>query len=174
MVFAPFHCIQNKLKHSCKKGAPLLSDNVSQFPINITRWRESSSTYKIDYYLHFEPYVIVSYDSPRYSEIFNIGNDKTSHIYEIFANKYEFHVIPKLFISHIPHDNVGTAVQSNKFSYFIANINWILFDIRIRDKLKFYYYCDWVFKWEEAPGKTCYSEENIYKMILKLDKIKFK
>jgi hypothetical protein len=41
---------------------------------------------------------------PKYDERFTLGNDKVSHIYELAAGNYQFWVLTKGYIGHIPHD----------------------------------------------------------------------
>lgn len=52
----------------------------------------------------FEPYIVVTKNVARYDERFvGFGWNKVSHIMELHVRGYRFHVLPDLFIIHMPH-----------------------------------------------------------------------
>ena len=54
--------------------------------------------------LDFEPYIVVRRNVTRYDERFaGFGWNKVSHIMELHAQSYEFHVLPNAFVVHLPH-----------------------------------------------------------------------
>jgi hypothetical protein len=72
----------------------------------------------------------------------------------------------------LPHENFEehTAMKSKKYSYKVAYLNWILFDLRIRKNLNFYWYCDYFNGFNQKKGKTCYNDSNVLKLLKYLDK----
>jgi hypothetical protein len=86
---------------NCDKEIPFLNNHNSQRPTNYNLWKLMSNNnsnindkiYKINYNYYYEPYFIASRNIPRFSELFGIGNDKTSHTFEVLATGIEFWVV---------------------------------------------------------------------------------
>lgn len=74
-------------------------------PTDYERWRTSSFPYRISWQPDFEPYILVHKKNlPEYDARFvGFGWNKVSHIMQLFANGYQFIVLPNAFIIHMPH-----------------------------------------------------------------------
>lgn len=73
-------------------------------PTNFAIWGQATTPYKIKWESDFEPYVVVHRDVVRYDTRFvGFGWNKVSHIMELYAQNYEFIVLPNAFIIHMPH-----------------------------------------------------------------------
>ncbi|XP_076785404.1 xylosyl- and glucuronyltransferase LARGE2 isoform X4 [Arvicanthis niloticus] len=69
-----------------------------------SRWREAQAPYRVQWSAHYEPYVVVPRDCPRYDPRFvGFGWNKVAHIIELDAQEYEFLVLPEAFSIHLPH-----------------------------------------------------------------------
>jgi hypothetical protein len=68
------------------------------------KWYHATKPYVVKYEIFYEPYIIGHRNMPKYDERFTLGNDKVSHIYELAAGNYQFWVLTKGYIGHIPHD----------------------------------------------------------------------
>ena len=52
----------------------------------------------------FEPYLVARSDVARYDARFlGFGWNKVSHVMELHAQGYAFHVLPNAFVVHMPH-----------------------------------------------------------------------
>ncbi|PRD23411.1 UNVERIFIED_CONTAM: large2 [Trichonephila clavipes] len=73
-------------------------------PTNYAKWRTATTPYRVQWELDFEPYIVVRRDVPEYDRRFvGFGWNKVSHIMELYAQGYEFVVLPNAFIVHMPH-----------------------------------------------------------------------
>ncbi|XP_054163176.1 xylosyl- and glucuronyltransferase LARGE2s-like [Oppia nitens] len=73
-------------------------------PTNYANWRTATTPYRITWEQDFEPYIVVKRDIPEYDTRFvGFGWNKVSHIMELYAQGYEFIVLPNAFIVHMPH-----------------------------------------------------------------------
>ena len=73
-------------------------------PTMYNKWNNTDKPYKVEYSLHYEPYVVVSSDVVRYDTRFvGFGWNKVSHIMELHADSYSFIVLPELFLLHLWH-----------------------------------------------------------------------
>ncbi|KAI1301775.1 LARGE xylosyl- and glucuronyltransferase 2 [Halotydeus destructor] len=73
-------------------------------PTNYQKWRTATIPYRITWEVDFEPYIVVRRDIPEYDSRFvGFGWNKVSHIMELYAQGYEFIVLPNAFIIHMPH-----------------------------------------------------------------------
>lgn len=73
-------------------------------PTNYAKWRTATTPYKVIWESDFEPYVVVRRDVPEYDRRFvGFGWNKVSHVMELYAQGYEFVVLPNAFIIHMPH-----------------------------------------------------------------------
>ena len=73
-------------------------------PTNYANWRTATTPYRITWEPDFEPYIVVKRDIPEYDPRFvGFGWNKVSHIMELFAQGFEFIVLPNAFIVHMPH-----------------------------------------------------------------------
>ena len=75
-------------------------------PTNYKRWREAIAPYKVDWAQDYEPYIVTGGNVTRYDARFvGFGWNKVSHIMELYAQGYEFLVLPEVFIVHTPHSS---------------------------------------------------------------------
>ncbi|XP_076351503.1 xylosyl- and glucuronyltransferase LARGE1-like isoform X2 [Tachypleus tridentatus] len=73
-------------------------------PTNYAKWRTATTPYRVLWEPDFEPYIVASRDLPEYDRRFvGFGWNKVSHIMELYAQGYEFIVLPNAFIVHMPH-----------------------------------------------------------------------
>lgn len=73
-------------------------------PTNYAKWRTATTPYKVNWEADFEPYVVVRRDVAEYDRRFvGFGWNKVSHSMELYAQGYEFVVLPNAFIIHTPH-----------------------------------------------------------------------
>lgn len=74
-------------------------------PTDYEQWKRSDENYKISWQADYEPYVMVETKHlPYYDMRFvGFGWNKVSHIMELHAAGYEFYVLAKGFIIHMPH-----------------------------------------------------------------------
>lgn len=73
-------------------------------PSNFAKWRTATTPYRIKWAVDFEPYLVVRKDVALYDARFvGFGWNKVSHIMELYAQNYEFIVLPNAFIIHMPH-----------------------------------------------------------------------
>ena len=73
-------------------------------PTNYANWRTATTPYRITWEPDFEPYIVVKRDISEYDPRFvGFGWNKVSHIMELYAQGYEFIVLPNAFIVHMPH-----------------------------------------------------------------------
>ncbi|GAB6025957.1 LARGE xylosyl- and glucuronyltransferase 1 [Chamberlinius hualienensis] len=73
-------------------------------PTDFAKWRTATTAYKVNWESDFEPYVVVRRDVPEYDRRFvGFGWNKVSHSMELYAQGYEFVVLPNAFIIHMPH-----------------------------------------------------------------------
>ncbi|KAF5285517.1 hypothetical protein FQR65_LT13214 [Abscondita terminalis] len=72
---------------------------------NYTKFKISSQRYTIKYEPNYEPYVVVESSVPQY-DVRYIGHfwNKNQHILELDAARYEFIVLPNLFLTHKYHE----------------------------------------------------------------------
>ena len=80
---------------------------------NYDKWYKAHHPYKIKWKVDFEPYIVVRRNVTEYDTRFmGFGWNKVSHILELFAQDYEFIVLPDAFIIHSPH---GPSPDVNRF-----------------------------------------------------------
>lgn len=73
-------------------------------PTNYGKWRTATTPYRVQWEPDFEPYIVVRRDIPEYDRRFvGFGWNKVSHVMELYAQGYEFIVLPNAFIVHMPH-----------------------------------------------------------------------
>ncbi|XP_013774124.1 LARGE xylosyl- and glucuronyltransferase 1-like [Limulus polyphemus] len=73
-------------------------------PTNYAKWRTATTPYRVLWEPDFEPYIVVRRDIPEYDRRFvGFGWNKVSHIMELYAQGFEFIVLPNAFIVHMPH-----------------------------------------------------------------------
>ncbi|CAI5763691.1 LARGE xylosyl- and glucuronyltransferase 2 isoform X1 [Podarcis lilfordi] len=73
-------------------------------PTDYAKWRTATVPYRVEWQLHFEPYVVVRRDCPLYDQRFvGFGWNKVSHIMELDAQENELLVLPNAFMIHMPH-----------------------------------------------------------------------
>ncbi|KAI2804333.1 hypothetical protein RDWZM_007773 [Blomia tropicalis] len=73
-------------------------------PSNFAKWRTATTPYRIKWEPDFEPYIVVRRDVVQYDTRFvGFGWNKVSHIMQLYAQGYEFIVLPNAFIIHMPH-----------------------------------------------------------------------
>lgn len=73
-------------------------------PSNFAKWRTATTPYRIKWAVDFEPYLVVRRDVALYDTRFvGFGWNKVSHIMELYAQNYQFIVLPNAFIIHMPH-----------------------------------------------------------------------
>ncbi|XP_053141500.1 xylosyl- and glucuronyltransferase LARGE2 isoform X2 [Hemicordylus capensis] len=73
-------------------------------PTDYAKWRTATMPYQVEWQSHFEPYVVVRRDCPRYDQRFvGFGWNKVSHIMELDAQEYKLLVLPNAFMIHMPH-----------------------------------------------------------------------
>ncbi|XP_076328863.1 xylosyl- and glucuronyltransferase LARGE1-like isoform X1 [Tachypleus tridentatus] len=73
-------------------------------PTNYAKWRTATTPYKVLWEPDFEPYIVVRRDIPEYDRRFvGFGWNKVSHIMELYAQGFEFIVLPNAFAVHMPH-----------------------------------------------------------------------
>lgn len=71
---------------------------------NFVKWRTSTTPYTVGWKRDFEPYIVGRKGMVRYDTRFlGFGWNKVSHIMALYAEKYEFVVLPDVFIIHQPH-----------------------------------------------------------------------
>lgn len=71
---------------------------------NYAKWYKASLPYKVKWSLDYEPYIAVHRNVTKYDERFlGFGWNKVSHVMELYAQNYEFIVLPEAFIIHSPH-----------------------------------------------------------------------
>lgn len=127
-----YACTDLLKEDTCDRVSPTLSDHDSQRSTNITKWIGTNQAYQVEYSLYYEPYFISSVDIPKYDELFTIGHDKTQHTYELAAAGYEFWVMPKAYVAHIPHPpEVSHSLLNKYYSYDMAWTQWTKFVRRI-------------------------------------------
>jgi glycosyltransferase-like protein LARGE len=81
--------------------------------VNYDKWYQASNPYKISWVPDFEPYITVHRNVSRYDENFiGFGWNKVSHIIELYAQEYEFIVLPDAFIVHTPH---ASSIDINRY-----------------------------------------------------------
>lgn len=129
--------------NTCNVTQPLLADHPSQNATNIEKWFLASEPYFIKYKMLYEPYIIGSVNLPRYDETFDIGNDKVSHSYELAALNYSIAILPKVFVSHLPHNSiVRWSLHSDKYDHFKAWLKFAKFMIRTKEKYHYNHFCE--------------------------------
>jgi hypothetical protein len=132
LVLAAFH-LDCKIADSCTRGLPMLSDHPSQSTTNTTKWDKSKEIYQIHYAFLYEPYVIGSRLMPKFDTMFTLGNDKTSWTFELSAAKYEFYVLPKAYLGHIPHHkNIVWTLDQSDYDVYNAWVHFSRFFERIK------------------------------------------
>ncbi|XP_018331817.1 LARGE xylosyl- and glucuronyltransferase 2 [Agrilus planipennis] len=99
---------------------------VGQAATNFTHWKNSDTPYKITWQPDFEPYIVVKKDVVKYDRRFlGFGWNKVSHIMELEAQNYEFHVLPDVFIVHKPHlpsHDIGKFRNSPVYRMCLQNL----------------------------------------------------
>lgn len=72
---------------------------------NYTKWYNAIEPYLIKWEAEYEPYLVVSVsDAPLWDERFvGYGFDKVGYIAELFFAKFQFMVLPNVFIIHVDH-----------------------------------------------------------------------
>ena len=71
---------------------------------NFVKWRSSTTPYTVRWKRDFEPYIVGRRGMVRYDTRFlGFGWNKVSHIMALYAEEYEFVVLPDVFIIHQPH-----------------------------------------------------------------------
>ena len=71
---------------------------------NFNKWYKASNPYRISWQPDFEPYIVVNRNVSLYDTRFiGFGWNKVSHTMELYAQGYEFIVLPDAFIIHSPH-----------------------------------------------------------------------
>lgn len=67
-------------------------------------WRTATEPYRVSWQVDYEPYVVVRSSVTPYDTRFaGFGWNKVSHIMELYAQGYEFVVLPDSFMVHMPH-----------------------------------------------------------------------
>ncbi len=122
---------------------------------NYTVWATATRPYKVEWAFHFEPYVVVDRDTPRYDERFvGYGWNKVSQITELKAQGYEFVVLPKVFTIHSPHKRTtDREIWKRKNYKFCINSLWKRF---IQDLLQKY-------------GPECLMENHLVPVMLDVE-----
>lgn len=121
---------------------------------NYTVWATATQPYKVEWAFHFEPYVVVDRDAPRYDERFiGYGWNKVSQITELKAQGYEFVVLPDVYTIHSPHKRThDREIWKRKNYKFCINSLWKKF---IQDLLQKY-------------GPDCLKENKLTPVMLDL------
>lgn len=71
---------------------------------NYDKWYKASRPYIVQWAPDFEPYIVVHRNVSEYDQRFvGFGWNKVSHIMSLYAQGYEFIVLPDAFIIHTPH-----------------------------------------------------------------------
>jgi hypothetical protein len=85
----------------------------SHHAVNYDKWYNAHRVYRIDYENWFEPYVIGNKTTlPLFEELFaGYGNDKDQLFYRLNIMKYEFYVLPDVFIVHWNHETTGWSTR---------------------------------------------------------------
>eukprot|EP01080_Neovahlkampfia_damariscottae_P010166 gene10166-2586_t len=125
----------------CKRIKPLYSQgqNATRFD----KWRIATEPYKIKYEIFYEPYFIGPTNMVKYDESFTIGHDKTTHMYELMADRYELYVVNYAYIGHIPHSSGIKHSLKQKFYHFHdAWKRWNIFVRRILNEYGYKFYCN--------------------------------
>ena len=167
LIIPAFNGMKDFIYPSNKKDLlqQLAKQSVSQFcilcshqthgPTNYTVWATAEKPYKVEWAYHFEPYVVVDRNVPRYDERFvGYGWNKVSHITTLKAEKYEFVVLPNDFIIHSPHKITDDRKiwNTKNFKFCIDSI-WKQF---IQDLLVRY-------------GANCLKEEKVQPVMLDIE-----
>jgi hypothetical protein len=138
-----YGCTDGYNEETCELVSPTLGNHDSQRASDVSRWLSAEEAYQVQYSMYYEPYFIASVDIPIYDESFTIGHDKTEHTYELVANGYEFWILPKAYIAHIPHPpSVAHSLNNDYYDYDLAWSQWIKFVRRIYRSTGYHFYCD--------------------------------
>ncbi|ELU08592.1 hypothetical protein CAPTEDRAFT_191108 [Capitella teleta] len=108
------------------------------YQTNYTRWRNATEIYPIQWYTHYEPYVIVkTTETPAYDGTFiERYFDKVSHIFHLHKAGFDFWGIPNVYIVHMPHSsskkNMSRYLRCATLAYeeFVAKLD----PIRLKKK----------------------------------------
>eukprot|EP01080_Neovahlkampfia_damariscottae_P010645 gene10645-3269_t len=137
-----FNCSDVTNIRTCEVSEPILPLHPSHNATDIEKWKNSTEPFKIKYRFLYEPYVIANTNITRYNELFDIGNDKVSHFYELAAQKYEFFILPYVYIAHLPHtESVKWSLESNIYDPLRAWFKLAKFMREIAKKYDYNYFC---------------------------------
>jgi hypothetical protein len=136
------HCKSEEFHDSCSRGLPMLHDHVAQEATNITRWYNSTTPYEVQYSIMYEPYIFGSRNMTQFDEMFDYGNDKVQHMYELAAQKYKIFVLPNAFVGHLDHVE---GVHKSPHEHNGVQDAWRVFDLfnrRIRHEYNYNFFCE--------------------------------
>eukprot|EP01080_Neovahlkampfia_damariscottae_P009999 gene9999-2318_t len=135
------HCKLNNFYETCKRGNALLSNHPAQKYTNFTKWNTTKNSYEVQYQILYEPYIIGHVNMTKFDPIFDYGNDKISHMYELAAQKKRIFVLPNAFIGHVKHIK-GIHKTANDHDPFATGwYHFSLFELRIKKQYNYNLFC---------------------------------
>lgn len=115
---------------------------INQRATSTYRWVHAWKPFRIKYEMFYEPYIIGHRNLPRYDESFEIGNDKVEHAYEVEAAGYEWWVVNKAYVAHVPHDKTMIwSLHHKDYDQKKAWVIWWQFATRIYHQYHYNYVC---------------------------------
>jgi len=76
---------------------------------NLSWWKQTNEPYLVQWREYFEPYVVMPKSkTPKYNPRF-VGRirDKITHLMEVSATGFKFHIVPDAYTVHMPHADRG-------------------------------------------------------------------
>eukprot|EP01080_Neovahlkampfia_damariscottae_P001153 gene1153-10667_t len=138
----PTYCKTRNFYDQCRRGKPLLSNHPAQRATNISKWSKTTELYEVQYQILYEPYTIGNVNMTKFDPIFDYGNDKVSHMYELTAQKKRIFVLPNAFVGHLDHIY---GIHKTALQHAGGQAGWYHFDIferRVRRQYKFNFFCE--------------------------------
>lgn len=97
-----------------------------QSPTDYNRWRLATQAYRVNWRPDYEPFIVISRQVVRFDERFvGFGWNKVEHIMKLAAQKYQFFVLPEVFIMHQFHPasyDILKHRESHKYRGCIRNL----------------------------------------------------